>query len=39
MRRDNRYVSHVATHLLDGQTITHALNVSPAGMPAWILKR
>ncbi|WP_410663714.1 epoxide hydrolase family protein [Amycolatopsis sp. lyj-84] len=33
------YVSHVATHMLDAQTITHGLNDSPVGMLAWILKR
>ncbi|WP_327292786.1 epoxide hydrolase family protein [Streptomyces sp. NBC_01198] len=33
------YVSHVAAHLLDGQTLTHGLNDSPAGMLAWILRR
>ncbi|MFI5564525.1 epoxide hydrolase family protein [Amycolatopsis japonica] len=33
------YVSHVATHMLDAQTITHGLNDSPIGMLAWILKR
>ncbi|MEU7166778.1 hypothetical protein AB0A70_19400 [Streptomyces morookaense] len=26
-------------HCLDGQTLTHGLNDSPAGMLAWILKR
>jgi pimeloyl-ACP methyl ester carboxylesterase len=35
----NTYVSHVVVHMLDGQTITHGLNDSPAGMLAWILKR
>ncbi|MFK0246873.1 epoxide hydrolase family protein [Amycolatopsis azurea] len=35
----NTYVSHVAVHMLDGQTITHGLNDSPVGMLAWILKR
>ncbi|MFI9271231.1 epoxide hydrolase family protein [Kitasatospora sp. NPDC052896] len=38
-RRNARYVSHVAAHLLDGQTLTHGLNDSPAGLLAWILKR
>jgi pimeloyl-ACP methyl ester carboxylesterase len=33
------YASHVAVHMLDGQTLTHALNDSPAGMLAWILQR
>lgn len=33
------YASHVAVHMLDGQTITHGLNDSPAGMLAWILQR
>lgn len=33
------YASHVAVHILDGQTITHGLNDSPAGMLAWILRR
>lgn len=35
----NTYVSHVAVHMLDAQTLTHGLNDSPAGMLAWILKR
>jgi pimeloyl-ACP methyl ester carboxylesterase len=33
------YASHVAAHMLDGQTITHGLNDSPAGMLAWLLQR
>lgn len=33
------YASHVAVHMLDGQTIAHALNDSPAGLLAWILQR
>jgi hypothetical protein len=33
------YASHVAVHMLDGQTITHGLNDSPVGMLAWILQR
>jgi pimeloyl-ACP methyl ester carboxylesterase len=33
------YASHFAVHVLDGQTITHGLNDSPAGMLAWILRR
>lgn len=39
VRRDNTYVSHVAAHLLDGQTLTHGLNDSPVALLAWILKR
>ncbi|MEW2289562.1 epoxide hydrolase family protein [Streptomyces sp. NPDC047841] len=39
IRRNNVYVSHVTAHLLDGQTLTHGLNDSPAGLLAWILKR
>ncbi|MFR9794774.1 epoxide hydrolase family protein [Streptomyces sp. MS06] len=44
LRRDvldfnDTYVSHVVAHMLDGQTLTHGLNDSPAGMLAWILKR
>ena len=39
LRRNGIYVSHVAAHLLDGQTLTHGLNDSPAGMLAWVLKR
>jgi pimeloyl-ACP methyl ester carboxylesterase len=39
LRRNKFYVSHVAAHLLDGQTLTHGLNDSPAGLLAWILKR
>ena len=33
------YASHVMAHMLDGQTITHGLNDSPAGMLAWLLQR
>ena len=33
------FASHVAVHMLDAQTITHALNDSPIGMLAWILQR
>jgi pimeloyl-ACP methyl ester carboxylesterase len=33
------YASHVAVHMLDAQTLTHALNDSPVGMLAWILRR
>jgi pimeloyl-ACP methyl ester carboxylesterase len=33
------YASHVAVHMLDGQTITHGLNDSPVGMLAWVLQR
>jgi hypothetical protein len=33
------YVSHVAVHMLDAQTLTHGLNDSPAGMLAWLLQR
>ena len=33
------YASHVTVHMLDGQTVTHGLNDSPAGMLAWILQR
>ncbi|SEN17006.1 epoxide hydrolase family protein [Actinacidiphila rubida] len=39
VRRNDVYVSHVAAHLLDGQTLTHGLNDSPAGTLAWIVKR
>ncbi|NEA41439.1 epoxide hydrolase [Streptomyces sp. SID11385] len=39
LRRNNIYVSHVAAHTLDAQTLTHGLNDSPAGMLAWVLKR
>ncbi|MGW3465563.1 alpha/beta fold hydrolase, partial [Streptomyces olivaceoviridis] len=39
IRRNNAYVSHVTAHLLDGQTLTHGLNDSPAGLLAWVLKR
>lgn len=39
----NEFVSalgpHLAVHCLDPQTLTHALNDSPAGMLAWILER
>ncbi|GAB16528.1 epoxide hydrolase [Gordonia effusa NBRC 100432] len=30
---------HLAVHTLDGQTLTHGLHDSPAGMLAWILER
>ncbi|MGP4012938.1 epoxide hydrolase family protein [Streptomyces sp. 4N124] len=30
---------HVATHMLETQVVTHALNDSPVGMLAWLLKR
>ncbi|GAA4323712.1 epoxide hydrolase [Mucilaginibacter gynuensis] len=33
------FASHVAVHMLDAQTLTHALNDSPIGMLAWILQR
>jgi hypothetical protein len=33
------YASHVAVHMLDAQTLTHALNDSPVGMLAWLLQR
>jgi pimeloyl-ACP methyl ester carboxylesterase len=33
------YSSHVCVHMLDAQTLTHALNDSPVGMLAWILQR
>ncbi|MFF8027545.1 epoxide hydrolase family protein [Streptomyces sp. NPDC007896] len=33
------YVSHLAAHMLDGQTITHAFSDSPVGMLAWLLRR
>jgi pimeloyl-ACP methyl ester carboxylesterase len=33
------YASHVAVHMLDGQTLTHGLNDSPVGMLAWVLQR
>lgn len=33
------YASHVAVHMLDAQTLTHALNDSPVGMLAWVLQR
>jgi hypothetical protein len=39
VRRNHRYVSHLAAHLLDGRIITHALNESSAGMLPWVLKR
>jgi pimeloyl-ACP methyl ester carboxylesterase len=35
----NTYASHLAVHMLDGQTITHGLHDSPAGLLAWILRR
>jgi pimeloyl-ACP methyl ester carboxylesterase len=39
LRLQSTYASHVAVHMLDGQTITHGLNDSPVGMLAWILQR
>lgn len=39
IRFQRTYASHVAVHMLDSQTIAHALNDSPVGMLAWILQR
>lgn len=39
LRFQRFYASHVAVHMLDAQTLTHALNDSPVGMLAWILQR
>jgi pimeloyl-ACP methyl ester carboxylesterase len=39
LKFNDTYASHVAVHQLDGQTLTHGLNDSPAGMLAWLLKR
>lgn len=33
------YAAHVAIHMLEAQTITHALNDSPVGMLAWVVQR
>lgn len=33
------FASHVAVHMLDAQTLSHAVNDSPIGMLAWILQR
>ncbi|WP_127509274.1 epoxide hydrolase family protein [Actinoplanes solisilvae] len=33
------YAAHVAVHMLDGQTVTHGWNDSPAGMLAWLLRK
>jgi hypothetical protein len=39
LRFQRAYASHIAVHMLDGQTVTHGLQDSPAGMLAWLLKR
>jgi len=36
---ERKTASHVATHILDPQTLAAALNDSPAGLCAWILQR
>lgn len=36
---ERRTAGHVATHILDPQTLAAALNDSPAGLCAWILQR
>ncbi|XVU22691.1 epoxide hydrolase family protein [Actinoplanes sp. CA-054009] len=33
------YAAHVAVHMLDGQTVTHGWNDSPAGMLAWLVRK
>ncbi|WP_327144223.1 epoxide hydrolase family protein [Nocardia sp. NBC_01327] len=35
----DRYASHVAVHMLDGQNLSYGLADSPVGMLAWILRR
>ena len=35
----DRYVSHVAVHILDNQNLAYGLADSPVGMLAWILRR
>jgi pimeloyl-ACP methyl ester carboxylesterase len=39
MRYFETYASHFSAHMLDGQTLTHALADSPVGMLAWLLQR
>jgi pimeloyl-ACP methyl ester carboxylesterase len=39
MRYFETYASHFSAHMLDGQTLTHALNDSPAGLLAWLVQR
>jgi pimeloyl-ACP methyl ester carboxylesterase len=38
-RFEQTYVSHVAVHMLDAQTLTLGLNDSAVGMLAWLLQR
>ena len=35
----NRFVSHVAVHILDNQNLAYGLADSPVGMLSWILRR
>ncbi|MER7666783.1 epoxide hydrolase family protein [Streptomyces sp. NPDC096193] len=39
MKMHSTYASHVAVHMLDGQTLTHGLNDSPVALLAWLLQR
>lgn len=36
---ERRKVGHVVAHVLDPQTLAHALHDSPAGLAAWLLQR
>ncbi|GAA1510984.1 epoxide hydrolase family protein [Nocardioides humi] len=36
---ERRKVGHVVAHVLDPQTLAHALHDSPAGLAAWLLER
>lgn len=37
--RQHRFASHIAVHVLDPQTLAYALNDSPVGLLAWLLRR
>jgi pimeloyl-ACP methyl ester carboxylesterase len=39
MRYFETYASHFSAHMLDGETLTHALNDSPVGLLAWLVQR
>ncbi|MCW2494470.1 epoxide hydrolase family protein [Jatrophihabitans sp.] len=39
LRYFETYASHFSAHMLDGQTLTHALNDSPVGLLAWLVQR
>lgn len=39
LKMHSTYASHVAVHMLDGQTLTHGLNDSPIALLAWLVQR